>query len=399
MTNTEFMERAAITTEALAAAGKLNPQQANKFIDYVIDESVMRAMTRIERFRPEELYIDKIGVGKRVAMLASEAEDPRSRRGVSTSRVVLKPVDIVVPFEIGDRFKRFNIEGDDVEDHVIRMMAIQLANNLDELWIAGNNNGIVQLEDDVYPDGSTTQYVKDAYLSAFAGFLKLAESGHVVDAENAALSASIFNKALLAMPTKFRKNKAMLKYLLSPDHEQGYRETVSGRLTGLGDQALQAQTNLTPFGVELMPVPLLERNPLYAENSVANNDGTTATQLTHKPMSDLVLTKTTIGRVPEDAYLLATDYTEDETNGTWTRLGGGSIPSAGTIRATYRTAGKMLLTNPQNLIIGIGMDISIEKDRDIWKKMNQFAISVSVACEVEEVDALVMVKNLKDPTV
>jgi len=305
----------------------------------------------------------------------------------------------VVPFEIGDRFKRFNIEGDDVEDHVIHLMAVQLANNLDELWIAGNNNGIVQLEDDVYPDGSTTQYVKDAYLSAFAGFLKLAELGHVVDAQNAALSAAIFNKALLAMPTKFRKNKTMIKYLLSPDHEQDYRETVSGRLTGLGDQALQAQTNLTPFGVELMPVPLLERNPLYAEDTVANTDGTTPTQLSHKPMSDLVLSKTTIGRVPEDAYAVASDYTEDETNGKWTRLGAGAIPSGGTVRATYRTAGKMLLTNPQNLIIGIGMDISIEKDRDIWKKMNQFAISVSVACEVEETDALVMVKDLKDPTV
>ena len=214
MTNAEFIKRAAITTEALAAAGKLNPQQANKFIDYVIEESMMRTMARIERFRPEELYIDKIGVGKRVAMLASEAEDPRMRRGVSTSRVILKPQDIVVPFEIGDRFKRFNIEGDDVEDHVIRMMAIQLANNLDELWLAGNTNGLVQLEDDVYPDGSTTQYVKDAYLSAFDGWLKLAEAGHVVDAENTQLGASVFNAALLSLPTKFRKNKKLLKYLL-----------------------------------------------------------------------------------------------------------------------------------------------------------------------------------------
>ncbi len=165
------------------------------------------------------------------------------------------------------------------------------------------------------------------------------------------------------------------------------------------DNALQSQANLTPFGIELMPVPLLERNPLYAEDTIANTNGTSPTALLHKPLSEILLTPTSVGRTPIDAYALATDYTQDPTLGEWIRLGGGTIPSGGTIRATSRTAGKMLLTNPANLIIGIGLDVQIEKDRDIFKKVNQYAISVSVACEIEEVDACVLVKNLKDPTI
>lgn len=400
MTNAEFAERAAITTDKLVAAGKLNPEQSNKFVDYVFDLSVLRNMVRLERFTPDELQIDKIGVGGRVAVPKAEAVDPGIRRSVSTSRVSLRPVDVMVPFEIGDRFKRFNLEGDDVEDHIIRMMATQLANDLDILWLGGQAAGPAVLEGDIVDDGSTTQYIKDSYLSLFNGYLKLAESGNVVNVANASIGASVFNRALLAMPVKYRRNRTMIKYLLSPDHEQAYREGVSGRATPLGDNALQSQQNLTPFGVELMPVPLLERNPLYAEDSVANTDGTTATELTYEPVSDLVLVPTTIAKAPIDAYVegAGNDYTEDLTNGAWTRLTGGNIGSGATIRATYRSRGKMMLTDPRNLILGIGLDITIERDRNIYRGVNEFAITVSVAAEIENTDAVVLATNIADPT-
>lgn len=398
MTNKELMERAAITTAQLAAAGKLNPEQAQRFIDYVIDESVLKTVCRMIAFRPDELVIDKIGVGNRVAVPKAEAVDPQVRRLVSTSKVSLKPVDIMVPFEISDRFVRFNVEEDAVEDHIIRMMATQLANDLDELWIGGLVPGPARLEGDIYEGGSASLYILDSYLSLFDGFLKLAESGHSVDALNAAIGGPVFNSALLAMPTKFRRMRNLLKFMTSPDHEQAYREAQSNRATPLGDTALQSLNNLTPFGVELVPIPLLERSPLYAENSVANTDGTTATTLLHKPITSLVLTPTSIGSNPIAPYTLGVDYSQNLTLGTWTRLAGGTIPSGGTIRATYRTGGKLLLTNPQNLVLGIGTDIRIERDRNIYKSVNEYAITVSVACAIENTDAIVLVKNLEDPT-
>jgi hypothetical protein len=397
MNNQEFLDRAAITTADIVSAGKLNPEQANRFIDYVMDESVLKGMTRLVRFRPDQLDIDKIGVGNRVAVPKAEAVDPGIRRGVNTSKVSLFPKDIMVPFEISDTFQRFNIEGDDVEDHIIRMMATQLANDLDELWLNGNSLGPAVLESDIIDGGSSTQYVKDSYLGLFDGFLKLAEAGHVVDAGNAALDGGVFNKAILGMPTKFRKNRSLIKFLLSPDHEQAYREEVSQRMTPAGDNALQSQLNLTPFGVEMMPVPLLSPNPLTVENSVANTDGTTPTQLSFQPVSSLILTPTTLASIPTAAYLLSTDYTQVLASGTWTRLGAAGIGSGATIKATYDSRGKMLLTNPSNLIIGIGMDIRIERDRNIYKSVNEFAITVSVCCQVENTDALVLVKNIADP--
>lgn len=397
MTNKELMERAAITTAQLIDAGKLNPEQANKFVSYVVDESVLKNVGRIERFTPEQKYIEKIGVGNRVAVRKAEAVDPMIRRLVSTSRVTLQPVDMMVPFEIGDLFMRHNIEEDQVEDTIIQEMATTLANNLDEVWIGGMLPMVARPESDIFLDASSTNYIGDDYLSAFEGFLKQAEAGHVVDAENAAIGGPIFNKAILAMPTKFRRNRNLIKYLSSPDHEQAYREAQSQRATPLGDNALQSVNNLTPFGVELMPVPLMERSPLYAEDSVA---ALTAVALAHKPISDVVITPTNLPIYPGTGivpYIEGTDYTVDYTNGTWTSLGAG-ITTGQTVRVSYRTGGKLMLTNPSNLILAIGLDVRIERDRNIFKGVNEYAITVSVDCKFENTDAVVLVKNLEDPT-
>ncbi|KKL87737.1 hypothetical protein LCGC14_1931700, partial [marine sediment metagenome] len=74
--NKELLEKAVITTDTLAASGKLSPAQSDKFIDYVIDETVLRKNARLIRFRNESLEIDKIGIGRRVAFPKTEAQDP-----------------------------------------------------------------------------------------------------------------------------------------------------------------------------------------------------------------------------------------------------------------------------------------------------------------------------------
>ena len=400
MTNKELMERAAITTAQIANAGKLNPEQANKFVSYTIDESVLKNVGRIERFKPEQKFIEKIGVGNRVAVRKAEATDPMVRRLISTSRVTLQPVDIMVPFEIGDRFARHNIEKEDVENTVIKEMATALANNFDELWIGGMLPMIARPESEIFLDASATNYIGDDYLNSFNGFLKQAEAGNVVDALDTAVGGPLFNKAILAMPTKFRRNRNLLKYLIAPDHEQAYREAQSQRSTPLGDAALQSTNNLPPFGIELFPIPIQERNLLYARDSVAVHS--TPVAIGDKPITDFVITPTALSILPDSGqvpYLLTTDYTVDLTNGTWTADSGGAIVNGSTVRLTYRVGGRMILTTPNNLILAIGLDVRIERARNIFKGVNEYAITASIDCKFENVDAVVLVKNMQDPTI
>lgn len=397
MTNQELIQKATITTASLAAAGKLNPKQANTFLDYVEDETSMPEMVRTVRFTNEEMLIEKIGVGRRVAVPKEEAADPQIRRGITTSKITLKPVEIMVPFEIGDMFKEINIEGANVEDHVIRMMAKQLANNLEELYWEGNTLGPAVLESDYIEGGSSTLYRKDSYLALFGGWLKLAEGGHVVDAENAAIQQAVFGKMLRAMPNKFKKNKNLLRWLLSHNTEQSYREGLSQRPGALGDAAVNSADNPKPFGVSMEPVSLLPENPQYVEHVTVNTDGTTATPLSFAPVTDVVVSTSTLGISPEAKYILDTDYSQNLTLGTITRLGGGAIGSGATVKVTYRTASRVLLTNPQNMILAIGRDVRIERDRNIYKTVNEFAITVKVYACFEELDAVVLCKNIALP--
>lgn len=47
-----------------------------------------------------------------------------------------------------------------------------------------------------------------------------------------------------------------------------------------------------------------------------------------------------------------------------------------------------------NLITAIGRDIRIEKDRDIFARLNQWAITTKVDAQFEEVDAVVKAYNI-----
>jgi hypothetical protein len=84
-----------------------------------------------------------------------------------------------------------------------------------------------------------------------------------------------------------------------------------------------------------------------------------------------------------------TDYTFDGTNGTIVRTGGSAIGSGDVVKVTYDANQQIILTHQNNYIVGIGRDVRIERDRDIFKGVNQYAITAKVAVEFEEATAIV----------
>jgi len=389
-----FRQKAIATTDDLASAGKLSDEQANKFIDYVVDVTGLKNNARIERFTSENMNINKIGVGTRVAMPATEAVSPSVRRGVTTSKVTLTPVEIIVPFEIGDSFEEINVEGTDVEDHVVRMMASQCANDIETLYLTGCTTGPAILEGDYIDGGSATQYVKDSYLAMMNGWLYKARSSNVIDWEGEAIGASLWGAMLRAMPAKFKRDRGMLRFICSDELEQLYREVISSRHTAMGDAAVSGAAAITPYGVPLVPfslfpwmVPVVQHVPLLG-NGVA-------VALTFAPIEadTEVLTPTTLGVTPTTKYVEGTAYDMDYTNGTIAANAGGSLANT-TVKLTYNAYPQAMLTHFKNLIVGIGRDIRIERDRDIFRRTNQFAITMKIACEFEELTAIVWAKNI-----
>lgn len=396
MTNEELISQAVdtikksmITTTDLASAGKLNPAQVERFIDFVIDVTSLKNNVRVVRFRNESMYIDKIGVGTRVSVLAVEATDPSLRRGVSTSRITLTPVEVMTPFEITDNFKEINVEGDSVETTIVRMMATQTANDLEEQMLNGDALGHARLQSDLVDNGDTTKYVKDTYMGAYDGWLRLADSANIYDAAGANISSTVFSRMLMALPIKFRRNRRDMRFLVSLDHEQLYLEKLASRATGVGDAVLQGDSIARPFGVPLVGVPLLESEPLCVEHKTLAAFPSTVT-LRYAPIgTDVVVTLATLAGVPTTPYIETTDYVVDRTNGTITNTVGGALNGGATVKITYNSRGQLLFTNFMNLIFAIGRDMTLERGRDMFKRVNQFAITTKIDVEIEETTALV----------
>lgn len=396
-TNQQWIEKATITTDVLAAQGKLLPAQADKFLDYVFDETgLAKAGVRTVKFRNEQMILDKIGVRDRVAMAAEEAQDPGLRRGVTTSKVTLEPKQVIIPFEIGQLFLEENLEGEAAADRVVQMMAKQGANNVESLYWDGNALGPAKTEEELVDGGSSALVKKDAFLGLFDGLLKQAEAGHVLDAQNGPLTPTLVSRAWRQLPTKFRTDKGSHRLMVSSDHESHFLEGVSARATQQGDMALRGEM-MTPFGIPMGAFALLQPEPLYVENSVANSDGTTPTALTHGPIDNVIIAPTSLGSNPLAPYVEGVDYSLDKAAGTWTRLGGGSIGSGATVKVTYTTAGRILLTRPSNIILAIGRDVRIEKDRNIYRLVDEYAIHLKVDSRFEETDAVTLIRNVQIP--
>ena len=259
MTILEMLRKATIETDDLATGGLLQPELANKFVDYVIDESVMKNNAQMLRITPDQKKIDKVAVGSRVAIPKVEATDPGTRRGIVTSQVPIQTNPIVVPWAISREVLARNIEKEGFEDTVARLMATQLSNDLEELFIQGD-----------------TTTVGDPFLAMTDGWAKLARGGHLTsglrqDLTTLANARTIFGGLIRALPTKFKRRRNDLRFFAGDNVVQDYVDALSTRATALGDMALQSQLNLTPFGIPLVRVPMIPTNIAYGSPAQADN--------------------------------------------------------------------------------------------------------------------------------
>ena len=397
MTNEEILKQAAISTEEIVSSGRLNDKQADKFIDYVIDVTGLKNKVRVVRFRNDKMDIDKIGVGSRVAVKKSEGVDPAIRRKIQTSKVTLQPEEIMVPWELTDDFVMENLEGESVDETIMRLMATQLSNDLEELYIQGDKLGMVRYENELIDGGSSTEVIVDTYLKLQNGWLKQAGQTHVVDHDGQNIQNQIFSDMIVEMPSKFKRNKRNLKFFASDTTEQLYRNNLATRATSLGDTATTSEVNIKPFGIELVPLALLPQTPYVTEHLTVTVAGSPFA-LAHKNIvsgSEIVVLQSIDAnpKNPVTPYVEGVDYSMDYAAGTITLLGG-SISDPSDIKITYQSESQIFLTEYRNMILGIGRDIRVERDRNIFTSVTEFAMTVKVGVEMEESDACVLGINI-----
>lgn len=245
ISNRQLVAKAAVTTQSLVTGGRLNPQQADRFIDYMVDQSAFLKEIRLERMTGPTKDLDFIGVESRIIRKGTEATEPSETAGIQTSKKQLNTVETILAADISQSFIEDNIERADVEDHIARLLAQQFANDLTDLaW----NGDTATLETDPFY----------AFLSIDDGIIKLAKASaatHKFDTNGSQdYKGVVFPGMLAQLPNKWKANKAELRFFCSPSVAEAYIEQLTARQTAWADQLLQTGALPQYKGVTIFPV-------------------------------------------------------------------------------------------------------------------------------------------------
>jgi len=325
-------------TSTLSGNGLLYPDQANRFLDYMWDATILAKTARTIRMRSNTTEIDRVAVGQRIMTVAQE-ENPRdyvaasgtysnangstfTAQNATFNKVSLTTRKLRLDWELSAESLEDNIEGPDLEDHIARLMATQAGNDIEDVLINGTGTG-------------------SGLLSAFAGFRTLAlNNAHVVDAAGYGLDKTIFNQAIKTMPRKYKQRRNQLRFFTGSNLVQDYLFNLTANAgngnpfdiaSGIirGDVAANdgGPGSVTPFafGIPVINVPLITETQTY--NGSANT-------------------------------------------------------------------GDVHLTFPQNFIIGIKRDVTVYRLFQPKKDTIEYTLFIRVGCVMENYDAHVIVKNI-----
>jgi hypothetical protein len=308
--------------------GLLNPEQSARFLDYMFDATVIGKVARTVRMKSDTAEIDRMSVGEKLMKLATEADNTAANSGVTFSKISLTTKKLRMDWELSTESLEDNIEGADLEDHIARLMATQAGNDIEDVLLNGD-----------------TTLTTDALYKSFDGVVKKAKaSGRVVDANGAGVSREVFNKALKAMPRKYKQRRGDLRFLAGSNLIQDFlyansigtnqtipqdiaSSVIRGGVAPLGGPA--GYVAPFAFGIPIVEVPLL----------------------------------------PETQ---AGDYS-------------GQTGSHGDIHLTF----------PNNVVIGIKRDVTVY--RFFWPRKDsiEYTMYTRVGVQIEQADAWVVVKNVK----
>lgn len=255
----ELLEKVIATStigEGPSGGGLLRPEQSNQFIDYMWDATTLGRQVRTVRMTTNELELDRMAVGERLARLATEAVDDAVNVKVAFTKVSLKTEKLRMDWELSSDALEDNLEGEALEDHVARLLSSQFANDLEDVAINGD-----------------TDNTDDALFKSFDGWRKRLYAGaHVVDAAGANLNRGTFNTGLKAMDRKYMARRGSLKWFTAAGLLQDYVfdaafvETPGGFAVTDAEQAKALNdptaggtagwSPASPFGIRAQEVPL-----------------------------------------------------------------------------------------------------------------------------------------------
>lgn len=383
-----------ITPSSFTSPAALSREEADRFIDYVVNQSFLKDSARVERMNAPTKTIAKVGIGQKILKPAKSAQDPGNTVNITSDQLSLETKEIIAIAEISDDSLEDNIEGDAFVDHLMKMIAAQSANELDLMSMYGRR----------IPNPNEATDI----LQLVNGWFTIAkEQGHVLDARDTGLFAdnkgyiepAKLSKIVKTLPNKYRGNKGNLRFLCADDIYQDYNDYLGARAVSTADPYLLGVGRLTYSNIPITPVSLLPVDrPILIEGA--------STTLTNAPVAGTNTLQVADGTDFEPGQFIGIDLgTGYEEVGVVATVTENTITlqndlyyshkAATTINEVTPDGSDILLTDYRNLIFGIQRDIKWETERHPRRRSTSFVMTLRVDTQIENPDALVLLEGLK----
>lgn len=260
MDNQELIKKADLVLADLTTAGRLNPEQTDRFIRTLIDQPTILNVCRTVAMKSYQMKINKLGFGSRILNAGANVLGVTGGLGEATAlavgqrakpdlgKVQLDTSEVIAEVRIPYDVIEDNVEGGNVatplqtgaggmHQTIVDLIAERAALDLEELAIKADT-------------GSA-----DTYLAIQNGFLKLS-TANVVNV-GGAFDKNAGKAALKTMPTRYLRNRSALQHFVSVDNETEIRDQYGSRQTALGDQQVQGVLPVYLFGSKVSPVALM----------------------------------------------------------------------------------------------------------------------------------------------
>ncbi|WP_144525714.1 phage major capsid protein [Bacillus pumilus] len=231
MRNQEVINKAEVTLGTLKTGGLMNPTQASTFIRMVQNTPTLLQDARVIPMESDSQKIEKIGFGQRILRAGEEGKALEAKDSVAptTSTVQLTAKEVIAEVNITYDTLENNIEGDNLQNTIMQMLAERAAVDIEELILNGDTKS------------------EDTYLAQLDGIRKQAES-HIVDVAGEPLTRQVFKQGYKAVPPKYLRVPQEFRFYTSPGQEVEWKDKVADRQTNLGDAAVQGGLS-SAFGV------------------------------------------------------------------------------------------------------------------------------------------------------
>ena len=335
----------------------LSPEEADRFIDYIVDQSVLKNNARIVKMSKETKNIRALGLGSSRFLHPAETfstSDYKKEFSSQLIQLVSKKVRGCVV--IYDDDLEDNLEGNAFKDHIMRMITAQIANELEEAFYIGDTAGLSGFANtDIRSLWDGWRYILDnsqvgePYYNSVTGGCNILDAsntlgthfqmaGKIAMVDNAAPYnwEFKFHKMIEVLPTQYKRTGFNnLRFFCNDLVLQNYLEALTARSTVLGDNAILSGGIATYEGIPIVPCPMMP---------------------------------TTLA-----------------VHGTYTT------------KEKYSTTGTyadVILTHKDNFIVGIQRSIKLEPQREAADEATYFFYSMRADLAVENVNACVLLKRV-----